>query len=493
MRSGSGVSRSVKVFRERMSSLSVQARASFWFMISAFIQKGISSLTTPIFTRLMNTEEFGQFGVFNSWLGIIGVFVTLNLYLGVYTQGLVKFSEDRPLFISAISGLISTLCLGFTAVYLAFHTFFNALFHLTTAQMLALLLISWTSAVFSLWAGEQRVLYQYRALVTLSVSMCIIKPLLSMLLVLHAADKVTARILGLALVDGIVCTVLFVRQMKNGRAFFSKKYWLYALKFNLPLLPHYLAGSVLVSADRIMIEDMTGSGNAGIYSLAYSVAIIMGLFGSALMQAITPWLYTKIKENDIQDIGRKMYPVLIMVGAVNILMILFAPEVIRIFAPPEYSAAIWTIPPVAMSVYFTFSYDLFAKFAFYYEKTVFIMTASVISAALNVLLNYLLIPVFGYVAAGYTTLICYIIYTASHYYFMRKVCRECCGGKMPFQAKPLLLITAGFLAVGFLFAFTYFSTWLRCGVLLAAVLLCLGFRKQITEAVTAVLALKKST
>ena len=71
----------------KYKSLPVQVRASFWFLICAFLQRGISTITTPIFTRLLSTAEYGQYSVFNSWLGIITVLVTLNLYSGVYTQG----------------------------------------------------------------------------------------------------------------------------------------------------------------------------------------------------------------------------------------------------------------------------------------------------------------------------------------------------------------------------------------------------------------------
>ena len=50
------------------------------------------------------------------------------------------------------------------------------------------------------------------------------------------------------------------------------------------------------------------------------------------------------------------------------------------FAPESYIDAIWVIPPIAMSVYFMFAYDLFAKFEFYYEKTKLISFATVMGA-----------------------------------------------------------------------------------------------------------------
>ena len=57
-------------------SIPVQVKASLWFLICAFLQKGISFITTPIFTRLLSTSEYGQYNVFNSWMNIIIVIVT---------------------------------------------------------------------------------------------------------------------------------------------------------------------------------------------------------------------------------------------------------------------------------------------------------------------------------------------------------------------------------------------------------------------------------
>ena len=475
----------------KYKSLSVQARASFWFLICAFLQKGISSITTPIFTRLMTNEEFGEFGVFNSWMGIISVFVTFNLFYGVYSQGLVKFSEERAIFSSSLEGLTLTLTVIYTVVYLLFHRFFNELFHLTTVQMLSMFLLMWTSAVFNLWAEEQRVEFRYKAIVAVSLVTSLITPILSIILIKLSEDKVTARIIGSVLVNAICFSVLFVIHIRHGGVFYSKKYWVYAIKYNLPLLPHYLSATVLSSADRIMIEHITGSGDAGIYNLAYSVALIMTIFNTVLMQTISPWMYQKIKDKKIKDIENIAYISLLMIGAVNILLILFAPEIISIFAPKEYYDAVWAIPPVVMSVYFMYSYNLFAKFAFYYEKTNFIMIGSIVGALLNVVLNYLMIPVFGFVAAAYTTLICYMIFAFAHYLFMRKVCREYCDGIMPYNTKIILIITIVFLILGFTLMITYLNIFVRYAMISTVMILTILFRERIKTAIQVIIAMKK--
>ena len=478
--------------RERYQTLSVQAKASLWFLICAFLQKGISFITTPIFTRIMSTEEYGRFGVFYSWLGIVSVFVTLNLCYGVYSQGLVKFSKDRPVFSSSMQGLVLTLTCAYTVIYLIFHDFFNTLFNLSTVQMLAMMILIWTSAAFNFWAEEQRVEFKYKAIIVFSLILAIVKPALGVVLVIHSDDKVTARILAIVAVEMTLGTVLFAMQMRRGRVFCNGHYWAYGLRFNIPLIPHYLSTTILSSADRIMIENITSSSDAGIYNLAYSIALIMTLFNSSLLQTLSPWIYQKIKAKKIRDIGRVAYSTLIFIAAVNLLLILFAPEIVRIFAPPEFASAIWAIPPVIMSVYFMFSYDLFAKFAFYYERTLFVMLASVLGAGLNVFLNLLAIPRFGFVAAGYTTLICYMVFAILHYLYMRKVCQDCCDGVMPYRTSVLLRITVAFLLLGFLFVLTYWLNFLRYGLIALLLFGGIAFRKKIAEEVRLLIDMKKA-
>lgn len=439
----------------------IQVKASFWFLICAFLQKGISVITTPIFTRLLSASEYGKYSVFNSWLGIVGIFVSLNLTGGVYQQGLVKFEAEEKLFSSSLQGLSMTLTAACTVVYLVSRGFWNKLFSFSTVQMLAMLIMIWSSAAFGFWAAEQRLHYRYRALVAVTITISFAKPAAGILLVVHARDRVTALLLGLALVELIGFTGLFWAQMRRGKKFYCRKFWNYAMRFNLPLIPHYLSQTILNSADRIMIERITDAEQAGIYSLAYSVSLVMTLFNTALMQTLSPWIYEKIKREKITDIAPAAYSTLSLTAFANLFLIAFAPEAVAFFAPSEYFEAIWVIPPVAMSVYFMYGYDLFAKFAFYYEKTKFIMTASMVGAILNIVLNYMFIRFFGYRAAGYTTLICYIAYFSGHYFFMNRVCDECCDGVKPYSARIIMLITVCFITAGFVLMFTYRHTAIR--------------------------------
>lgn len=474
----------------KYKSFPVQVKASFWFLICSFLQKGISMITTPIFTRLLSTAEYGEFNVFNSWYSIAFIFVSLSLSSGVYTQGLVKYDRQRKIFSSSLQGLTLTLVVLWTVIYLAFKEFWNNLFSMSTTLMLAMLVMIWTSSAFGFWAAEQRVNYKYRALVVITLVVSIAKPVLGILLVTHSDDKVTMRILGLVLVEVIGYTWCGVVQIIRGKKFFSKQFWVYALSYNLPLIPHYLSQMILNNSDRIMINDMVGSDAAGIYSLAYSLAMIMTLFNNALGQTISPWMYQKIKEKKIGDIAPVAYLSIAVVIVVNMLLIAFAPEAVRIFAPKSYYEAIYCIPPVAMGVLFLYSYDLFAKFAFYYERTTMIMLASIGGAILNIVLNYIGIKMFGYIAAAYTTLICYIAFDIFHYVLMTKICKKYLDDVKPYNTKLLIGIAILFILMGFVLMSTYRLPIIRYAIIVILGCIMIINRKVIKEKINILIQLK---
>ena len=478
---------------DKYRQASPMVKASFWYLFCSFMQKGISAISTPIFSRLLSTAEYGQYDVFNSWLSILSEIVSLQLFSGVFMQGLVKFDKRREEFASSIQGLSFTLVMFWTIVYLAFHDFWNGVFHLSTVQMLAMLSMIWTTSVFSLWAGEQRVLYKYKNLVIVTIIASVCKPGVGVIFVILSEDKVTARILGLAIVELLIYTCLYFVQMKRGKVFFSAYFWKYALAFNIPLLPHYLSQHILNSADRIMIKHYIGDSEAGIYGLAYSVAQIMKFFNVALTATITPYIYQKIKAKKVEDISMLIYIGLPFVAIVNMMLIVFAPEIVAIFAPADYYNAIWIIPPVALSVYFTFAYDFFAKFSLYFEKTKFVMLASMSGAVLNILLNAIFIPKFGYYAAGYTTLFCYIVYTFAHYLGMRKVCKMYLEGKNPYNMKVIVLFSVVFMVVAFCVMFTYNYPFIRYSIAGLALILMFIFRKKLYFQIKEILNLRKKS
>lgn len=105
--------------------------------------------------------------------------------------------------------------------------------------------------------------------------------------------------------------------------------------------------------------------------------------------------------------------------------------------------------------------------------------------------NYVVISIFGYKAAGYTTLICYCLYAVLHYLMMIRVCRENGLSTRIYNERILLLITTMFLLLGFIFLLLYDYPMLRY-IFIALCSIATFFRsKTIKESIRRVVRLNE--
>ena len=145
-----------------------------------------------------------------------------------------------------------------------------------------------------------------------------------------------------------------------------------------------------------------------------------------------------------------------------------------------------------MGVYFMFAYTFFAVIEFYFEKTKYVTYATMSGAVLNIILNYICIKLFGYMAAGYTTLVCYMLYTVAHYCFAQKICNEEMNGVRIYNLKTLLTITGAFMISGFLLMMTYNAPVIRYGLLVIVGVLAVLNRNKIIALLKSLIAMKKA-
>ena len=102
----------MKKILEKYKTMPDTVKASIAFVICSFITKGIVFFTTPIFTRIMNIDQYGMVATYNSWVSIIEIFAVLGLTsAGVFNVGLNDNKENRNKYISICLGIcnISTL------------------------------------------------------------------------------------------------------------------------------------------------------------------------------------------------------------------------------------------------------------------------------------------------------------------------------------------------------------------------------------------------
>lgn len=390
---------------------------------------------------------------------------------------MLKYENDRDKYTSSMQGLSTAVTLILFVLYLVLHTFIDTATGLSTIVMVLMFSQMLFSPSFQFWSSRQRFEYKYKALVGITIFQALLTPAISLLLIFNIERKDNAIIIGYVAGQVLISVFFYVRNFFKGKKFYIKEYWSFALKFNLPLIPHYLSGIVLGQADRIMIDRMIGKSQAGIYGLSYQLSLVLNIVTSGINSSFVPWTYQQLKEKQYRSIGKVSNFLLILLFIISIMIVLVAPEILLIMAPPEYSEARWIIPPVVLSVFFTFLYTLFANIEFYYEQTKFVMIASVIGAVLNIGLNFWLLPTLGYISAGYTTLICYIVFSLAHFVFMKKVLKKFAGGVKVYNTKFILFLSTTLILISFGLMSIYDFWYIRYGLLVILIAVMVSKRK----------------
>lgn len=465
----------------KYQNLPVEVKSTLWFVICNVLQRGISLISTPIFTRLLTTEQYGVYSVYQSWYSIIAVFATLNLYCGVFNNGLTKYPEDRSGFTSAMQGLSTTVTLVLAVVYLLGMRFWNKMFQLDTIFILLIFIELLFVPAFQFWSVGKRYEYKYHGLVAITLFISIASPIVGIISVLCTKYKAEARVFSYVLIQVVVGIVLYIHNMRKGKVFYSKKYWNFALAFNLPLIPHYLSQIVLQQADRVMINSMVGTGAAAIYSVAYTLSTLMIIVTTAIDNSFVPFIYQHLKTKNYAPIKKVINVLLVFVGVCCLGVSLFGPELISLLASQAYVDARWIIPSVSASVYFIFLYNVFGNVEFYFECTQFTMVASCIAALLNVILNYVYIEKYGYIAAGYTTLICYVVYSVAHGIVSLKILRNNGIEHSVINYRMCVIISLAVIALSLVITFTYNFTAIRYALIIVTVVLSVRYRKKLLD------------
>ncbi len=457
--------------------------ASFWFMVCNAIQYGARYLAMPFLVRMLTTEQYGNYSVFLSWINIISVFATLKLEGGGFNNAMYRYADSRDKYTSSVQSISMTgviLCFG---VYLLFKDFFNELFGLPTHLSVMIFAQLLFSEAFLVWTAKQRYEYKYKGLAAATAVYSIVSLIAPLVAVLFAPaeSRLTVAIYSGAIVQMLFGILFSAINYVRGKSFFAREYWRFALGFNLPLIPHYLSSIILGESDRVMISNLVGSAEAGIYSFVYTISLAVGLVTSSINSAIIPVVYDCLGKKDTKKVRGFVNYLLLAVGILILALVLVAPEVVRLFATEDYYDAIPLIPVIALSTYFTFLYCQFGNVEFFFGANKFIAVASVLAAAANVALNAWLIPVFGYFAAAYTTLVCYMLYSLAHYVFMRIVCKKKMDGARPYNEKVILFISAALLAVAFAILLIYPYWIIRYAIIALIVVFLIMQRGKIKE------------
>lgn len=427
---------------KKYKNMSVVARATLWFMFCGIMQKGIAFLTMPIFTRILTTEQYGRYSLYNSWLAIFMIFCTFRLEKAVFNKGMSKYPEERKEYVASMQVATSLLTGAVFILYLLCRNRINTMTGLSTFITSAMFLELIFHPAMGFFNLEKRYEYKYISVIAVTLSYTVFNTALGILAVLFSDEvmKGDARILSNIAATVMFGSVLYIYNFYKAHFRFNWAHIRFAVVFNIPLIPHYFSSYVLEQFDRLMISQYCGQSKVGIYSVAYNISLLLKLVTDSLHSAFTPWQYEKMREKKYREINDALLPIHLLVAGMLIVFMAFAPEVMKIIADEQYHEAVYAIPPISSSILFISLYGFYSNAEFYLDANKFSSMMTLIGAVLNIILNAVFIQWFGFIAAGYTTLVCYTIFAYAHLIYTNIIAGEKIGKKI-FSFSHLLLLT----------------------------------------------------
>ncbi|MBX4259982.1 oligosaccharide flippase family protein [Clostridium estertheticum] len=391
-------------------------KSGIWFTIGTFFVQGISFITMGIFTRMLGTADFGIVNVYTTWLSVFTTIITLGL-LATVNNAKVDFKEKYDEFASSILFLATLLAILWFIIVFIFKKQIGNIINLNSILVMCLIIQSFFQFIVDFSNAKLNAEYKYKKYLLISISGAILNTILAIIIIYNLkTDKYYGRISSLVIVALLYGTVLYIIAMRKGKKLINFKYWKYALILSIPAIVHLLSGVILQSVDTLMINSMLGESAAGIYSFAYKIGMIMYIVWLACNKAWVPWFYENMKERNYEDIRLKIKYYIMIFSVMGFVLIFISPEIGKIMGTKDFYQGLDYVPLIMVGYYFQFLYSIPVNLEFYTKNTKLLSLGTLIAALTNVVLNYIMIPRYGAVAATWTTIIAYVLLFLYHYF-----------------------------------------------------------------------------
>lgn len=401
-----------------------------------------------VYSRFMTIEDYGVLNLFTSYLWIFVIIMSLNLHTSVgryiYTPDadFGRFLGTTLLAIGAIYLFTVTVILaglGPVAQFLGLPAPVIALMFLVVLGQIAESLFTQITIFHQRSASLLRVML-LKAMVTFALGMVLLATMQSerYLAVLYADAAVSLAMLAFVLIR-LWPQVHWSFRWHHARAMFS---------YALPLIPYMLSLTLLSQFDRVMIDRFHGKEATGLYSLAYNIGILLLMVVTAVLNTFNPAFFDALNKKDYPRVVRDAEGVFDLALLVTAVLVLFGQDLAALLAPAKYAGAFDLVPTVAIGGLCFVIFQIWVRVMAFAHRTALISVIAIMGTAVNIALNYWLLPLYGFKVAAATTVVAYLVmslvcvWTLNHVILLFKV-----DVRRELLCLALLTVLAGVLQV----------------------------------------------
>ncbi len=375
------------------------------FTIGNISSKLMSFFLIPLYTKTLNTSEYGTLDLITTICTVALPIVTLNI-----GESVMRFNLDKDANRNAIAKISIVICCISLSVGICIIPISNSISILSDFSILIYLyvILAGTNQIFlcDLRGKEYLILYSIGNLLN-AILIAFFN-----IIFLHFLQWNLRGYLLACIASNLFVSVysIFAGQIYKSLFYPIDNYLLKSmLRYSLVLIPNSLMWWIMNSSDRVMVTNLLGSDKNGIYAISYKLPTMISLFASFFNQA---WQYSAIKEAGAKDEVEYSNKVLKYLTAsamfTGISLLFIAKPFLEMYVPKEYYEAWKYIPFLTIGcVFLAVSTFLSTSYTINRDGLGFLISGTV-GACVNIILNFLLIPEFELYGAAIATCMSYI-------------------------------------------------------------------------------------
>ena len=400
-----------------------QNRVAFFNILSTLLLRGISIFTMPLFSRLLGTSSYGVTQVYNTWVAVFAIVLTLQTQ-GTLVNARMEYPEEEQnryqASVMGMSMLMYLLCSGIILCLL--NPISNAL---KLSKFLVILMLIQAFGTFCVNFLNQKFVYEFKAgrNMLLSLGVTLTTLVLSVVLILQLPKDINyyGRVVAIAATYGIIGIPVCIYILAKGKTLFRKEYWKFCIVLAIPTVFYNLSDLILGQSDKVMVQQILGTSAAGLYSAALNFGGIVFTIFTALNNSWCPFFFDDMKMGNRENVREKAKNYLELFTVLAVGFILLSKEVYPIFVDSSFLSGTKTIPIFVSSYFINFLCTFPINYEYYHKQTKVVAVVTIVSSLVNVGLNFVLIQQFGIVGAALATMISHCLQLMLHYCYTRYI------------------------------------------------------------------------
>lgn len=385
-------------------------RNTFIYTLLQVVNKGIPFLLLPILTRYLDTNDYGMIATYNTFVGVLVIFIGLSMPGAVGVNYFKLEQEELQDYIGNVFNLLLVLTFIVTCIITVFQELLMTKFIIPSAWLYIAIVVALTETVtminLTLWRSQQ----QAKPFALYELSQTFFNITISLVLIVGLEYGWEGRTTGSAtatIIFGIL-SIFFIYKRGYAILNYSIDYIKDVLKFGIPLVPHQIALWMRAGVDILLITSIVGVAQTGLYSVGYTFGSIIGIFATAFNNAYSPHLFEKLKNiTDGSKIKIVKFTYLYFIGIVIFsvgLSAIFA-FILPYFLGEKFQNSNEYIIWIALAYAFNGMYMMIVNYIFYVQKTHLLSMITISMSIFHVILSYILIKIFGAIGAAYASVI----------------------------------------------------------------------------------------